>query len=246
MPVSANLIDSTNSKNKESGTINRIKKLNSTKIKAGRTGMIAYIKGELAMVSEEGIVVEAGGLGYDVKMPISSLSNLPRLGSMVTVYTYLHVREDYVGLFGFLTQEDLKIFKLLITVNGIGPKGALGILSSITPDDLRFAVLSDDVKTIAKAPGIGTKTAGKLILELKDKLKLSEAFEERLLNNLGEGNSLTNDKNKLHEVRKEAIEALVALGYSPAEAAKTVGSVEITENLTVEDVLKLSLKNISF
>lgn len=208
--------------------------------------MIAFIKGELISISEDGIIVETGGLGYDIKMPLSSLSNLPGLGKEVTVHTFLHVREDNIGLFGFLTREDLKIFKLLITVNGIGPKGALGILSSITPDDLRFAVLSEDVKTIARAPGIGAKTAGKLILELKDKLKLSDAFEERLLKNLGEGNSPTAEANGLYAVRKEAIEALTALGYSGAQAAKSVGSVEIKENMTVEDVLKLSLKNISF
>lgn len=208
--------------------------------------MIAFIKGELVSVSEEGVIVEAGGLGYDIRMPLSSLSNLPRLGSTVTVHTYLHVREDNIGLFGFLTQEDLKIFKLLITVNGIGPKGALGILSSITPDDLRFAVLAEDVKTIARAPGIGTKTAGKLILELKDKLKLSDVFEERLLKNMGENSPVPTGGSGPYEVRKEAIEALVALGYSGAEAAKNVGSVEIREDMTVEDVLKLSLKNIGF
>ncbi|SHO50298.1 Holliday junction branch migration protein RuvA [Anaerocolumna xylanovorans] len=208
--------------------------------------MIAYVKGELILVSEEGVVVETGGLGYDIKMPLSSLSNLPRIGSTITVYTYLYVREDNIGLFGFLTKEDLSIFKLLITVNGIGPKGALGILSSITPDDLRFAVLSEDVKTIAKAPGIGTKTAGKLILELKDKLKLSDAFEERLSKNIEGGLTPRGEGNILYEVRREAIEALTALGYSAAEAAKTVGAVEIKEDMTVEDVLKLSLKNISF
>ncbi|SHJ99756.1 Holliday junction DNA helicase subunit RuvA [Anaerocolumna jejuensis DSM 15929] len=208
--------------------------------------MIAYVKGELILVTEEGVVVEASGLGYDIRMPLSSLSNLPGIGNTVTIYTYLYLREDNIGLFGFLTREDLNIFKLLITVNGIGPKGALGILSSITPDDLRFAVLSDDVKTIAKAPGIGAKTAGKLILELKDKLKLSDAFEERFAKNLEPGVAPGREGNGIYEVRKEAIEALVALGYSAAEAAKTVGSVELREDMTVEDVLKLSLKNIGF
>ncbi len=208
--------------------------------------MIAYVKGELILVAEDGVIVEASGLGYDIKMPLSSLSNLPRIGNIVTIYTYLYVREDNVGLFGFLTREDLNIFKLLITVNGIGPKGALGILSSITPDDLRFAVLSEDTKTIAKAPGIGAKTAGKLIIELKDKLKLSDAFEERLAKNLGGDLAIKNEGNAIYEVRKEGIEALTALGYSAAEAAKAIGAVEIKEDMTVEDVLKLSLKNLNF
>ncbi len=208
--------------------------------------MIAYVKGELILVLEDGVIVEASGLGYDIKMPLSSLSNLPRIGNIVTIYTYLYVREDNVGLFGFLTREDLNIFKLLITVNGIGPKGALGILSSITPDDLRFAVLSEDTKTIAKAPGIGAKTAGKLIIELKDKLKLSDAFEERLAKNLGGDLPSKNEGSAIYEIRKEGIEALTALGYSGAEAAKAIGAVEIKEDMTVEDVLKLSLKNLNF
>lgn len=206
--------------------------------------MISYIKGELTEISEEGIVIEANGLGYEVRMPLSSLSGLPRTGSQIKIFTYLHVREDAVGLFGFLTRDDLKVFKLLITVNGIGPKGALGILSSITPDDLRFAVLSDDVKTIAKAPGIGTKTAGKLILELKDKLKLEDAFEQKLTNQLEGQLNLSGTGMNLADVRKEAIEALVVLGYSQADAAKAVRNIELKEGMTSEDVLKQSLKRL--
>lgn len=206
--------------------------------------MISYIKGELTEISEEGIILEANGLGYEVRMPLSSLSGLPRTGSQIKIYTYLHVREDAVGLFGFLTRDDLKVFKLLITVNGIGPKGALGILSAITPDDLRFAVLSDDVKTIAKAPGIGTKTAGKLILELKDKLKLEDAFEQKLTNQLEGRLNLSGTGVNLSDVRKEAIEALVVLGYSQADAAKAVRNIELKEGMTSEDVLKQSLKRL--
>lgn len=212
----------------------------------GKVGifMISYIKGELTEISEEGIILEANGLGYEVRMPLSSLSGLPRTGSQIKIYTYLHVREDAVGLFGFLTRDDLKVFKLLITVNGIGPKGALGILSAITPDDLRFAVLSDDVKTIAKAPGIGTKTAGKLILELKDKLKLEDAFEQKLTNQLEGQLNLSGTGVNLSDVRKEAIEALVVLGYSQADAAKAVRNIELKEGMTSEDVLKQSLKRL--
>lgn len=205
--------------------------------------MISYIRGELTEINEDGIVIEANGLGYEVRMPLSSIDELPRLGSQIKVYTYLHVREDAVGLFGFLSKDHLNIFRLLITVNGIGPKGALGILSAITPDDLRFAVLSDDVKTIAKAPGIGSKTASKLILELKDKLKLTDAFEQKLVNNL-EGADIIRTGNNLSDIRKEAIEALVVLGYSQTDAAKTVRNIEIKEGMTSEDVLKQSLKRL--
>jgi len=204
--------------------------------------MIAFIKGELVEVKEEGIVIEANNIGYEIKMPLSSLEDLPRIGSTVKIYTYMHVREDYIGLFGFLTQDDLNIFKLLITVNGIGPKGALGILSAITPDDLRFAVLSDDVKTIAKAPGIGNKTASKLIIELKDKIKLEDAFEHKLMNQMPEQALGASTGNSIVDIRNEAIQALVVLGYSKTDAAKVVRNIDITENMTSEDILKKSLK----
>ncbi|MFU0826897.1 MAG: Holliday junction ATP-dependent DNA helicase RuvA [Lachnoclostridium sp.] len=206
--------------------------------------MISYIKGELAEIKEDSIVIEANGLGYEVRMPLSSIDNLPEVGSQIKVYTYLYVREDVIGLFGFLSRDDLNVFKLLITVNGIGPKGALGILSSLTADDLRFAVLSDDVKTIAKAPGIGAKTASKLILELKDKLKLADAFEQRLENSLEEQKEAKVNDLSLSDVRREAIEALVVLGYSRTDAAKTVRNIKITEGMTSEDVLKQSLKRL--
>ena len=205
--------------------------------------MISYIKGELTEVWEDGVTVEANGLGYEVRMPLSSIDGLNKIGSQVKIYTYLHVREDFVGLYGFLTKDDLNIFKLLITVNGIGPKGALGILSAITPDDLRFAVLSEDVKTIAKAPGIGNKTAGKLIIELKDKLKLEDAFEQRIVHNqVDTANQV--DKDTKAEVRKEAVEALVVLGYSSADAAKVVRKVEIKDGMTSDEVLKNCLKSL--
>ncbi|BCJ95447.1 Holliday junction ATP-dependent DNA helicase RuvA [Anaerocolumna cellulosilytica] len=204
--------------------------------------MITYIKGELAEIQEEGIVVEANGLGYEVRMPLSSLEGLPQVGNEVKIYTYLHVREDVVGLFGFLTRDDLTIFKLLITVNGIGPKGALGILSVISPDDLRFAVMSDDVKTIAKAPGIGNKTASKLILELKDKLKLEDAFEHKLSNQLEGQMKFQSVGASTADVRREAMDALVVLGYSGTDAAKVVRKVNVKEGMTAEEVLKLSLK----
>ena len=143
-------------------------------------------------------------------------------------------------LFGFLTKDDLFVFRLLIGVSGIGPNGALAILSVMTTDDLRFAVLGDDAKAIAKAPGVGAKTAQRLILELKDKLSLEDAFEQKLAKN---------DKpvqNKAKGAKNEAIEALVALGYSSSEPLKALNGIEITDDTDVEDILKAALKNMAF
>lgn len=143
-------------------------------------------------------------------------------------------------LFGFLTKDDLFVFRLLLGVSGIGPKGALAILSVMTTDDLRFAVLGDDAKAIAKAPGVGAKTAQRLILELKDKLSIEDAFEQKLAKN---DNPV---QNKAKGAKNEAIEALVALGYSSSEALKALNGIEITDDTDVEDILKAALKNMAF
>lgn len=204
--------------------------------------MYSYIKGELSeIVAENHIVVENGGIGYNIYIPGQVLSLLPGVGEEVKIYTYLCVREDAFILYGFLTRDDLNVFKLLIGVSGIGPKGALAILSVMSTDDLRFAVLSDDAKAIAKAPGVGNKTAQRLIIELKDKLSLEDAFEQKL--------SHTQEAvsgNSLKGIRNEAVEALVSLGYSSTEALKVLRDIEITEDSSVEDILKLALKQMAF
>ena len=138
--------------------------------------MISYIKGALGAVEDDVIVVETGGIGLAVHVPLSLLEELPALGEEVTVYTYFQVREDAMTLYGFLHRQDREMFKQLIGVNGIGPKGALGILSIMRPDDLRIAIVSGDAKAISKAPGIGAKTAQRLILDLKDKVDLEEVM----------------------------------------------------------------------
>ena len=138
--------------------------------------MISFVKGTVADIGENCLVVENGGIGYEIYMTGQDLRKA-RIGEEKKIHTFLYVREDILQLYGFFSKDDLGMFKLLIGVNGVGPKGALGILSGISADELRFAVLSDDVKTISKAPGIGKKTAQKMILELKDKLKLEDAFE---------------------------------------------------------------------
>lgn len=202
--------------------------------------MYSYIKGVLTDVEEEVVVVEAGGIGYNIHTTGQTFRNLPSIGEEVKLYTYLNVREDAMILYGFVTKDDLRVFKLLIGVNGIGPKGALAILSVMTTDDLRFAVLGEDAKAISKAPGVGAKTAQRLILELKDKLSLEDAFEQKLAN--------TSEQPAVNSngAKGEAVQALVALGYSSSEALKAVNGVETAEDMDVEDILKAALKNMAF
>lgn len=202
--------------------------------------MIAFIKGILDTVSEKHIVVENQGVGFEVLVPGSVVQALPQVGNPVKLYTYMHVREDALQLYGFLTKDSLDMFKLLITVNGIGPKGALGILSVMDVDTLRLAILSDDAKSIAKAPGIGAKTASKLVLELKDKCHLEDILDSGV-SDAGIAKAAEGADN---EARNDAIQALVALGYSATEATSAVRKCEVTEDMTVEELLKQSLKNL--
>ena len=208
--------------------------------------MIAYIRGTLAYIEPEEsmAVLETGGIGYRILMSGRDLDLLPAAGEELRLYTYLQVREDAFVLFGFFTREDRKLFQQLLGVNGIGPKAALGVLTALSADDLRFAVLADDAKAIAKAPGIGIKTAQKLILELKDKLSLEEAFEARLENH--QTKAAAGAASDLSEARNEAVEALTALGYSASESLKAVRKVEAADGMSVEDILKAALKYISF
>lgn len=205
--------------------------------------MIAYIKGEVAWIEEERIVLESGNIGYNIMMPASSFDTQDLVGKEVKIYTHLNVREDAMQLYGFLNLDELKTFRLLLGVNGIGPKAALGILSGFTTDELRFAVLSDDVKTISKAPGIGKKTAQKLILELKDKIDLEEVFETKQEHvRETEGKMESKEENA---AKKDAVDALTALGYSSTEALRAVRQTGVTQDMDVETILKLALKNMN-
>ena len=196
--------------------------------------MISYIRGTLAEKNEDSAVVEAHGVGYQIFVPVPVLSELPPLGESVKIYTYFSVREDGMSLFGFLSRQDLAMFKQLIGVNGIGPKSALGILSALRPDVLRMAVASGDAKTISRAPGVGPKTAQRIILDLKDKIRP----EDVLAGGLEESLAVPEEISGVGQAGKEAVEALTALGYSAAEAAGAVKKVKITEEMTAEDVLK--------
>jgi len=200
--------------------------------------MITYLKGNLTYVSESMIIVEVAGVGYELRVTSSVMNDLPAINDNIKVYTFMSVKEDGVSLFGFNSFEELDIFKMLIKVSGIGPKGAIAILSFMTLDELRFAILSDDAKAIAKTPGVGAKTAGKLILELKDKMKLQDSFDTDT--NDYESKTEVMDKG----VRNDAIQALIALGYSSSDSYKAVRAVKITEDMDVEIVLKMALKNI--
>lgn len=204
--------------------------------------MIRYIQGVLVGNAIGEIIVDNQGIGYAINVPVSIDEYLPSLGEEVKIFTYFSVREDAMQLYGFINYEDLQMFKLLISVNGVGPKVALGIMGTLSSDEIRYAVMAEDEKTIAKAPGIGAKSAKKVILELKDKIDL----EEMLL----QGTDAVQDKKTLQSrdfkqqdqsIVREAIEALVVLGYSKTEATKAVKAVELTEGITVEELLKQSL-----
>ena len=205
--------------------------------------MIAFLKGEVADMTEGSIILDVNGVGYEVLVPGQLLSMLEGIGQSLKLYTHMQVREDTVTLFGFLTRDDLQMFRMLISVNGVGPRAGLSILSALGADDLRFAVLADDAKRISKTPGIGAKTAQKIILELEDKLDLEEAFEKKLAaaENAPEISAAAGD-----DIIQDAVQALVALGYGSTEALKAVRSVKPAENMNTEDILKEALKRMTF
>ena len=199
--------------------------------------MISFIRG----LVENAVILENNGIGYEIFMTGSSIEQVSRIDGEVKIHTYFQVREDAMQLYGFLSKDDLEMFRLLLNVNGIGPKAALGVLAGLTADELRFAVLSDDIKTISKAPGIGKKTAQKLILELKDKLKLEDAFEKKLAH---EQEAASVSGFLIHDGRQEAAEALIALGYSSTDAMKAVRKVTDVSPDDVEALLKAALKQL--
>ena len=202
--------------------------------------MISYIKGQLAEIETDSIVVDVSGIGYHIYTTGQVFSKLPPLGETVKIYTYLQVREDAMTFYGFLAKDDLRIFKLLLGVSGIGPKGALAILSVMSTDDLRFAIVADDVKTLSKAPGVGVKTAKRLILELKDKIHPEEVLAGSM-----DTAETQSELSNASGIKNDAVLALTALGYSSAEAFKALQGIEIKEDMEVEQVLKLALKQMA-
>ncbi len=197
--------------------------------------MYAYFRGTIASVEENCLILEVNQIGYRIFMPGSMLDELPQNGSEITIHTFTYVKEDALQLYGFLSRNDLNLFKMLITVSGIGPKGGLAILSTLSADDLRFAILSEDARAIAKAPGIGAKTAQKVVIELKDRLSLEDALDLKRA-------SVTRRKTANNANIEEAVEALTALGYGATDALQAVRQVADAEEKDVEMILKEALK----
>ncbi len=202
--------------------------------------MLSYIKGSLEEIHDNEIVVDNNGIGYLINTSFETVSSLPGVGEAVKIFTILIPRDDAINLYGFSSKAELQMFELLLSVNGIGPKAALAILSIMTVDDIKFAVIGGDHQAFAKAPGVGKKTAERAIIDLKDKVELVDAFESKL--------SKTNKKkeNGIVEIKKEVLDALVALGYSSSVAAKALDKMPISENSDVEQLLSDTLKQMSF
>ena len=201
--------------------------------------MIGFVHGIVEYVSEELAILDVGGIGYNIDVSADTASKMPGLGEEAKLYTYTSVREDAIWLYGFLTRQDLEIFKKCITVSGIGPKGALSILSVMDADTLRYAIMAGDKKAISKAPGVGPKMAERLILELKDKVSIDDEMIGREIAQTATGNPLMAADTP---EKKEAVEELVALGYGQTESVRAVNAVPGVESMDSGSILKAALK----
>ena len=193
--------------------------------------MYAYIKGSLEVKSNLYIIVETGGIGYQIYMPQKAIEKLGEIGSQVNIYTHYHVREDNISLYGFINQEELRMFELLLSVSGIGAKSAISMLSEVSPSSFALSVITNDVSKLVKIPGIGKKTAARIVLELKDKLKTETATEktEEIV-----------EINQGEEKVDELIAALQVLGYTRYEINQVIGKIDVKE-LALEDSIKKAL-----
>lgn len=201
--------------------------------------MYAYIRGKLEARGSDHIVIDAGGVGYMIYTSQTTLAEAARLepGREFKAYTHLHVREDAMDLYGFATYEELSLFRMLLTVSGVGPKVALSLLSAVSPSKFSLAVITDDVKTLTKAPGVGSKTAQRIILELRDKLK-----KEQLDARAAAGADLPQLPKEGSRL-SEAVSALMVLGYTQAEANRAVASV-YSDELELEEIVRKALKGL--
>ena len=197
--------------------------------------MIAYISGALVSAGENYIVIDNHGMGYRIFVSGKFLEHIPAYGTQIKIYTHMYIREDELTLYGFHSEEELSVFRILIGISGVGPKVAMAILTALTIQELQLAVISEDTKTISKANGVGAKGASRIILELKDKLKMEDmmdaAYEQ----------SIVQDTQDLNAAR-DAILALVNLGYSNSEAALAVKKIGDTSQMDIESILKAALK----
>lgn len=204
--------------------------------------MITYLRGEVASVSEGMVVLDVNGVGFRIQISSRDAADMPHVGEEVRIHTYMSVSEDAIRLYGFLSEDDLNVYRTLITVSGVGPKGALGILGTLNANELRFAVFSDDDKAISRAPGIGSKTAKKLILELKDKLKLEDALGAFGGEDPSAPSAAGADSSLLQAELNDAVQAMTALGYSNSEALRAVRKVKIEDGMETQDILKQALR----
>ena len=203
--------------------------------------MISYIRGTLSDIDENIVIVENNGIGYGISSSMNTIRQLPAIGSEIKLETKLIPKEDSLTLYGFYEKEELKMFELLLSVSGIGPKGALNILSSMTVSDIQFAVAGADAKAFAAVPGVGKKTAERAIIDLKDKVDIIGAFEAKIT-----ADSSGKKASPAVSVKEEVLEALVALGYSPSNAARALDKMTITDSTTTEQLLSDTLKQMSF
>jgi holliday junction DNA helicase ruvA len=198
--------------------------------------MISYVKGILSEKFTDSVVVESGGFGVEIYVPEVLVKSLPAIGESVCVYTFFKVSEDALSLYGFLNRQDLDIFKKLISVSGIGAKTALGIMSVLDSFTLSQAIVSEDIKLISKAPGVGTKTAKRMILELKDKISTQDIIPREY-----------GDESKIIHTAAydEVLAALVVLGYKEFDAGRAISLVEDYEDMDAESLLKQALKKLT-
>lgn len=201
--------------------------------------MFAYVRGIVADITQDCCVIDVHDVGINIHISAQTAARMPGVGQEAKLYTYTSVREDAFWLYGFLSKGDLEMFKRCITVSGIGPKGALGLLSVMDGDQLRFAILAQDIKAISQAPGIGKRTAERLVLELKDKLDYDTAD---IVREIGGGSASDAGTVMDHPGKREAVEALVALGYGQTEAMKAVNQVEGADTMDSSAILKQALK----
>ena len=205
--------------------------------------MLAYVKGELAQKQIGYVVIDVGGLGYKIFMSEPSIDEIGNIGDEVKVHTYYKVSEDDISLFGFNTQEELRMFELLISVSGIGAKTAIAMLACIEPSQFAIAVISDDIDTLRKIPGVGPKSAQRIVLELKDKMKKEQQIAELT-------NASLEQKSKVKTIIvadskvQEATDALQVLGYTKKDIEKALEQID-TNDLSVEDIIKKALRGLS-
>ena len=203
--------------------------------------MIAYIKGPLAYIQEQSVIVDANGVGYLINVSTSTLSRLPARGAEVQLFTYMQTTESGQSLHGFLTQEEIRLFTLLISVSGIGPKVASAILSTMSPSQVVIAIVADDAAALSKAPGVGKKTAQRVLLELRDKIKTADSWDDK---DTASGGFTSLGSPGTRSEKQDAMDALLALGYGRAEAMQVVLEVA-EESMGADEIIRLSLRKLA-